>query len=164
MGRSGADPESCLESLASEGCDDVLIGLSSKGRIALNVTRRASSASEAVLSAVSDVKRAIPHTRLIDVGPDLVGLTDIAELLGASRQNVRKLMSRRDTDFPLPVHDGKPAIRYPSKVLAWLREKKRYPIDEKLLDVARVNMQCNLMRDMRDLDPGIAKRLRAMVA
>ncbi|MFQ5548969.1 MAG: helix-turn-helix transcriptional regulator, partial [Woeseia sp.] len=155
LGRPDADPESCLERLASEGCDDALIGLGSGGRIALNFTRRASSASDAVSSAVSDVKRAVPDAKLIEVGPDLVGLTDIAELLGFTRQNMRKLMIRNDTDFPLPVHDGKPAIWHLSTVLAWLKEKKPYPIDETLLDVARVSMQCNLLRDMAHLDPEI---------
>jgi hypothetical protein len=164
LGRSDADPESCLGSLASAGCDDALAGLGSKGRIALNFTRKASSASEAVSSAVSDVKRAIPDAKLIEVGPDLVGLTDIAELLGFSRQNMRKLMMRNDADFPLPVHDGKPAIWHLAKVLAWLKEKKPYPIDETLLDVARVSMQCNLLQEMADLDPEISKRLRAVMA
>jgi predicted DNA-binding transcriptional regulator AlpA len=164
LGRSDADPESCLERLASEGCDDALIGLGSRGRIALNFTRKARSASEAVTSAVSDVKRAIPDAKLIEVGPDLVGLTDIAELLGFSRQNMRKLMLKGDADFPLPVHDGKPAIWHLAKVLAWLEEKKPYPIDETLLDVARISMQCNLLREIGDIDPDISKRLRAMMA
>ena len=164
LGRSDADPGSCLERLASEGCDDALIGMGCGGRIALNFTRRASSAIDAVLSAVSDVKRAIPDAKLIEVGPDLVGLTDIAQLLGFTRQNMRKLMLRNDADFPLPVHDGKPAIWHLSTVLAWLKEKKPYPLDETLLDVARVSMQCNLLREMAELDPEISKRLRAMMA
>ena len=163
LGGSDADPEACLEKLAAEGCDDALVGLGHSGRIALNFTRRASSAYDAILRALSDVKRAIPDAKLVEAGPDLVGLTDIAELLGFTRQNMRKLMIKNGADFPLPVHEGKPAIWHLSKVLMWLKDKRTYRIDETLLDVARVNMQCNLLREMPDLDPGTSKRLRTLV-
>lgn len=163
LGQSNADPEACLESLATEGCDDALIGLGNNGRIALNFTRRAPSAYDAILSAMSDVKRAIPDAKLVEANPDLVGLTDIAELLRFTRQNMRKLMIRSGADFPLPVHEGKPAIWHLSKVLLWLKEKKTYRIDESLLEIAQASMQCNLLREMTELDPKISKQLRTLV-
>ncbi len=164
LGQSDANPDICLERLASEGCEDALVGLGINGRIALNFTRRAPSAYDAILSALSDVKTAIPDAKLVEVNPDLVGLTDIAELLGFSRQNMRKLMIKNGADFPLPVHEGKPAIWHLSKILLWLDEKRTYRIDETLLDVARVSMQCNLLRQASDLDPEISKRLRSLIA
>ncbi len=70
------------------GCDDALVGVGQPGRIALDFTREARSASEAVLSAIKDVQRAIPGARLIEAGPDYVGLTEVAEMVGVTRQNI----------------------------------------------------------------------------
>ncbi|CAN1209772.1 DNA-binding protein [Tumidithrix helvetica PCC 7403] len=71
-----ADPNDYVEKLYESGCDDSLIGVGKKGCIALNFVRAASSAYKAISRAISDVKRVIPHATLIEVTPDLVGLTD----------------------------------------------------------------------------------------
>lgn len=47
--------------------------------------REVSNAREAVGSALADVRRAVPDAKLIEATPDLVGLTDVAELMGVSR-------------------------------------------------------------------------------
>lgn len=161
---SDADPERYLERLAREGCDDAIVGLGNNGRIALNFTRQAASAYEAIFSALSAVRRAIPDATLVEVNPDLVGLTDIAELLGFTRQNMRKLMLRSGAEFPPPVHEGKPAIWHLSKILQWLNSQQTHQIDESLLDVASVSMQCNLLKGMRELDHKMSKRLRSLIA
>lgn len=164
LGQFDADPEACLESLATEGCDDALIGLGNNGRIALNFTREAPSAYDAIVSALSEVRRAIPDAKLVEANPDLVGLTDIAKLLGFTRQNMRMLMVRSGAEFPPPVHEGKPAVWHLSKVLLWLKEKQSHQFDESLLEISRISMQCNLLREMTELDPEISKRLRSIVA
>jgi len=164
LGQFDADPEACLESLATEGCDDALIGLGNNGRIALSFTREAPSAYDAIVSALSEVRRAIPDAKLVEANPDLVGLTDIAELLGFTRQNMRMLMVRSGAEFPPPVHEGKPAVWHLSKVLLWLKEKQSHRFDESLLEISRISMQCNLLREMTELDPEISKRLRSIVA
>ncbi len=164
LAHSDADPEMHLEGLAREGCDDAIVGLGNNGRVALNFTRQAASACEAITSALSAVRRAIPEAKLVEVNPDLVGLTDIAELLGFTRQNMRKLMLRSGAEFPPPVHEGRPAIWHLSKILQWLNSKQTHQIDESLLDVASVSMQCNLLKGMRELDPKMSKRLRSLIA
>jgi len=60
------DPESCVDALYSAGCDDATIGIGQKGRIALNFTRKGNSATEAVSSAISDVRKAIPKAKLVE--------------------------------------------------------------------------------------------------
>lgn len=65
--------------------------------------------------------------------------------------------------FPRPIHEGRPAISHLAKVLAWLREQGTYDIDESLMELAFVNMQCNLIKETRDLDPNVSKRLRGIV-
>ena len=71
-----------VERLAEAGCDDAVVGIGQPGRIALNFAREAPSAKQAVISALENVKSAIPSAELIEVSPDFVGLTDIAELGG----------------------------------------------------------------------------------
>jgi hypothetical protein len=96
--------ESCC--LGEFGCSDALVGVGQPGRIALDFTREGPSAQAAITSALADVKKAIPDGKLVEVSPDLVGLTDVAELVGVTRQNVRKLMLSHAEDFPAPVRDG----------------------------------------------------------
>jgi len=164
LGQHEADPEAFLEQLLAEGCDDALIGLGQHGRIALNFTREASDAGEAVLSALSDVLRIIPDATLVEASPDLVGLTDIANLLGFSRQYMRKLVLESGPEFPLPVHEGKPAIWHLATVLAWFKDRKTRTLDEALLEISRINMQCNLFRETAELDHDISDRLKVLVA
>ena len=85
------EPESLLDQFYEAGCDDAIIGIGRPGRIALNFTREARSALEAVSSALKDVNKVIPKAKLIEATPDFVGLTDIADILGCSRQNIRNI-------------------------------------------------------------------------
>lgn len=102
-----APADEMMEVLAAAGCDDALIGLGMPGRIALEFTRESGSATEALAEAEAAVLNAIPGATLVEAAPDFVGLTDVAELIGMSRQNMRKLMLSHRPPFPLPVHDGK---------------------------------------------------------
>ncbi|MDX1560697.1 MAG: hypothetical protein R3193_17455, partial [Marinobacter sp.] len=106
----GLDQEALESVLFESGCDDAIIGLGQKGRLALNFTREAESAKEAMLSALQQVKKAVPEARLVEAGPDLVGISDMASLLSFSRQNMRKLIQTHLASFPLPVHEGSSAL------------------------------------------------------
>lgn len=159
-----ADPELLVEKLLANGCDDALIGLGKLGRIALDFSRKAPSADDAVLSALSDVQRCIPGAKLVEAMPDLVGLTDIANLLGFTRQNMRKLVVQKGSEFPFPVHDGKPAIWHLATVLSWFSDRKSRRFDEALIGVSRINMQCNLIKESANLDKDISDRLRSLIA
>jgi hypothetical protein len=158
-----ADPEIFIEKLGEAGCDDALIGIGRIGRIGLDFTRQSVSALEAVLSAIKDVKRAIPDARLVEAAPDLVGLTDVADLLGFTRQNMRKLMLR-NPDFPPPLHEGKPSIWHLAKILRWMDNKNMYPIKDHLLDIATITMQFNITKDMQDLEPAFQRNIQALLA
>ncbi len=158
-----ADPEIFTEKLEEAGCDDALTGIGCSGRIGLDFTRKSSSALEAVLSAIKDVKRTIPGARLIEASPDLVGLTDVADILGFTRQNMRKLMLR-NPDFPPPFHDGKPSIWHLAKILQWMDNKDMYQIEESLLDLATTNMQFNIAKDMQNLDSAFQSNIQTLLA
>jgi len=152
---SGADPNQYIEVLASSGCDDALIGVGQNGRIALDFTRSAKSAFEAISTALQDVRKAIPKAVLVEASPDFVGLTDVADIAGFTRQNMRKLMISNIATFPIAVHEGKPALWHLANVLTWLVEQQKRHVDVVLLEVAKTNMELNIAKETRKL-PGAA--------
>jgi len=146
---AASDPSGYIQVLAECGCDDALIGIGQRGRIALDFTREAKSAFKAISSAVRDVRRAIPEAVLAEASPDFVGLTDVADLAGFSRQNMRKLMVGNGSTFPVPVHEGKPAIWHLATILTWLAEELQRPVDALLLEVAQATMRLNIAKEAR---------------
>ena len=74
LAEGSADANDLLERLGEAGCDDAVVGIGQLGRIALNFTREAVSAQQAFISALEDVRRAIPDAELIEASPNLVDL------------------------------------------------------------------------------------------
>ena len=163
LGAAAIDSRQLVERLGEAGCDDAVIGTGQPGRIALDFTREARSVKHAIISALRDVKRAIPDAELIEVTPDFVGLTDVAELVGVSRQNMRKLMLSHPTTFPAPIHEGSASVWHLAHVLRWLTERGDYPIEKPLLDVAAMAMQVNLAKEAQGLDGPVQMEVRAFV-
>ena len=157
------DADALVERLGEAGCDDALVGIGQPGRLALEFTREAVDADEAVRSALADVRRAAPLARLSDVAPDLVGLTDVAEIVGVSRQNMRKLMLAHPSSFPAPVHEGSASIWHLADVLAWLQARGSYALAKGVLDVARVALQVNVAKEGRRLPRSASEELEALV-
>ena len=158
------DPDELVERLGEAGCDDALVGIGQPGRLALEFTREAESAQEAVRSALADVKRAIPSAKLVEAVPDFVGLTDVAEIMGVSRQAMRKLMLSHAATFPAPVHEGSASIWHLAEVLGWLEEKGGYALERKMLETARAALEVNLAREVGRLPVAAARELRVLVA
>ena len=157
------DPDVLVERLGEAGCDDALVGLGQPGRLALEFTREAADADEAVRSALADVNRATPSAKLIEVAPDLVGLTDVADIVGVSRQNMRKLMLAHPGSFPAPVHEGSASIWHLADVLTWLQAKGSYSLAMEVLEVACVALQVNVLKEGRRLSRPASEELEALV-
>ncbi|WP_269474153.1 DNA-binding protein [Stenotrophomonas maltophilia] len=132
------------------------MGIGQPGRLALEFTREAADAEAAVRSA-------IPAAKLIEVAPDLVGLTDVADIVGVSRQNMRKLMLAHPGSFPAPVHEGSASIWHLADVLTWLQGKGSYSLAKDVLDVARVALQVNVAKESQRLPRSASKELQALV-
>ncbi len=164
IGAEGADVSELVERLGKAGCDDAMVGIGQPGRLALDFTREAPSVRKAIVSALRDVKKAIPEAELIEITPDFVGLTDVAELVGVSRQNMRKLMLSHPTTFPAPVHEGSASLWHLAHVLQWLMQRGDYSIRKPLLEVADMAMQINLAKEARRLEGAVQKEVRALVA
>lgn len=157
------DMDALVERLGEAGCGDALAGIGLPGRLALEFTREASDAGSAVRSALADVRRAIPSARLIEAAPDLVGLTDVADIVGVSRQNMRKLMLSHAGSFPAPVHEGSTSIWHLADVLTWLQAKGGYGLADGVLDIARAALQVNVAKEGRRLPRSASKDLHALV-
>ena len=164
LGADSTDMDALVERLGAAGCDDATIGIGQPGRIALEFTRDARSVREAMVSALKDVKRAIPDAELIEVTPDFVGLTDVAALVGMSRQNMRKLMLAYATSFPAPIHEGSTSVWHLAHVLEWLMSRGDYSIEPHLRDVASMAMQINLAKEARGIEAPVQKEVKALVA
>jgi predicted DNA-binding transcriptional regulator AlpA len=158
------DLDVLVERLGAAGCDDALIGIGQPGRIALDFSREAASAQAAVVSAMLAVKRALPTAKLVEVSPDSVGLTDIAELVGVTRQNMRQLSLAHADSFPTPFHSGNVVLWHLAHVLQWLTERGNYRIERSLLETSRVAMQVNLVKESAHIENAVRRELRNLVA
>lgn len=138
-----ADPEQYLDALYEAGCDDATIGVGRKGFIGTSFSRESTSLELAVESAIRNVESAIPGVRLIDAGPDLVGVSDIAAILECSRQNIRQLLSTADESAPIPAYQGKRDLWHCAEVLIWLRDAKGMEIASEGIEVATYAMRFN---------------------
>lgn len=116
-----------------------------------------------MLSALRNVKSAIPAAELIEAGPDLVGLTDVADILGMTRQNMRKLMLANSASFPAPVHEGSAVIWRLEPVLQWMK-RKGYEIAQRQIDVAHVALQINLIKEGGRIEVTAQPEIRILVA
>ena len=114
--------------------------------IVLNFIREAETALDAITSALSDVQKAIPEAKLVEATPDFVGVTDIADLFGFSRQYMRKLIQTKGASFPEPVHEGKPSLWHLTDILVWFREHDSRDIQTEVLEVSKINMQLNVYK------------------
>jgi len=164
LAEGSPDASELVERLGEAGCEDAVVGIGQPGRIALSFTREAASAQQAIISALEDVKRAIAAAELIEVSPDLAGLTDIAEIVGVTRQNMRKLMLTHAKTFPAPIHEGSAALWHLAPVLEWLRARGGYDIEQRLLEVSHVAMQINVAKEAHRLEAPVENRIRALVA
>lgn len=157
------DQDELVERLGAAGGDDALVGQGMPGRMALEFTRDATSAGVAIISALADVKRAIPGARLVEASPDFVGLSDVAAVIGVSRQNMRKLMVSSRT-FPTPVHEGSAVVWHLADILSWLDAKGTYDIDSALLDVAMTTKQLNFAKESRLQSATISQEMWALTS
>lgn len=164
VGDAGMDPSQFLGALGEAGCTDALVGVGQLGVIGLDFAREADSAHEAIRDAIADVKQAIPEAVLMEATPDLVGLTEVADLLGFSRQYMRKLAHDRRRAFPAPVHEGKPSMWHLCTVLRWVETDQKREADPALVDLARLTMSVNIAISGREADSGEVERARVLIA
>lgn len=158
----GLSGDEIVERLGAGGCDDALVGVGTPGRVGLHFTRGARSAQAAIQSALADVRRALPGAELLEAGPDYVGLTDVADLVGVSRQNVRKLMLAHANSFPPPIHDGSASVWHLAPLLKWFNARTLYRIDAAVLEAALAAMTINIIKEATHMPAAVRRNLRIL--
>ncbi|MFT2017232.1 helix-turn-helix transcriptional regulator [Streptomyces sp. 796.1] len=99
------DDQAAVDALRDE-CDALLARAG--GVDLLSITGSADSAVEAAMRAVSSAEAAVPHLRVCRVDRDLVGVHEIAERTGRSRQNVSQWVTgqRKGQGARFPAAEG----------------------------------------------------------
>ena len=152
--------DAVMNQLGAQGCTDALVGLGLPGYIGLEFVRESDSAENAILSAIN----AIPGCELVEAGPDYVGLTDVADMVGMTRQNMRKLFLGNAMEFPSPVHGGSAMVWHLYQVLDFLKTRK-YEIADGKRSVADMTMKVNAVKQQHVLNfKGAEKIERSLFA
>jgi|JI10StandDraft_1071094.scaffolds.fasta_scaffold159157_3 predicted DNA-binding transcriptional regulator AlpA len=154
------DHDAIMMRLGEAGCDDALVGLGVAGHVGLEFIREAESADDAIVSAIDDVKKALPGAQLVEAGPDFVGLTDVADLVGVSRQNMRKLMLCNADAFPSPVHGGSSSVWHLAHVLRFMQQRHQFNLAKSILDVAHTAMQVNIVKEQAFMGLRVDEKLQ----
>ena len=138
------DPvDSYLDALFEAGCSDALIGSGRAGYIALDFDRKAPSADLAVTTAIENVLDAIPDAELAEVKPDMVGVSEVAEIVGCTRQNIRlHIIGKKDA--PSPLHSGRTDIWHLADLAPFLSKNTPLNVPDGPRKVSIVAMQTNL--------------------
>ncbi|NOQ30691.1 MAG: DNA-binding protein [Helicobacteraceae bacterium] len=152
------DPSKYLDALFEVGCDDAIVSLGKKGMISLDFIRDGIEANLAIISALKDVKKAIPDATLVEASPDFVTTTELSRILDHSRQNARMLMIKKDS--PPPAHMGSPNFWHLSEVFEWLIKDDKiinYHVDNTMIEIANVTKKVNLSIAMAGIDEPISE-------
>lgn len=156
------DPEAYIDPLYEAGLDDAMFGTGKPGVIVAMVTREVESAAQAIESAIAQTMKAIPGAQLVEVSPDQVNPTDVAFLLGVSRQAASKLLSRDDAPMPCHMgHHGSASTWNLVTILSWLDETGRaenYGITPEMIEVAATAKRINIARSI-EVTPRIASKV-----
>lgn len=150
--------EGLEDALFESGCGDALVYFYGTS-VYLEFDRDSASLPVAVLTAIRDIESACVGARVESVDSLLVGLSDIAELAGLSRQAVALLKdgNRGPRNFPNPVQriKGNSPLWNWDTVADWLVQHGRLAEDDPRVTNARPLAEINLALQLRaSRDPG----------
>lgn len=141
------------EALYHAHCDDALICFYGTA-VYLDFDRESGTLEQAILSAIRDIESAPSlNARVESVDSTLVGLSDIAELTGVSRQAISLLKdgARGGGQFPAPIQRVKgnsPLWRWQT-VVQWLVTEGRIAETSPMVAHARTLDSLNLALQLR---------------
>lgn len=147
-----ADTQGLEDALFTTGCDDALVCFYGTA-VYLDFDRQSESLAQAVLSAVNDIESAGLGARVESVDSTLVGLSDIAEQTGLTRQAIALLKdgTRGSRQFPGPVQrvKGNSPLWHWRTVVDWLASEGRIPAESPLIANAHILDSINLALQLR---------------
>jgi hypothetical protein len=142
---SGVDTidDSFLDCLYEAGCDDALVFFKD-GYICLDFSRKASTAEQALVSALRDIAHSATDAITERIEPDdLTSLSEIARRTDVTRASLQKYArgnSKIGADFPKPVANisgSRRELYSSSEVISWMLKKDRVNLPAQTLELAR---------------------------
>ncbi|MBF0137976.1 MAG: hypothetical protein H7833_17615 [Magnetococcus sp. DMHC-1] len=132
VAREKWDINEIANKLYDAGCVDSTVFTGVRGIVCVEFHRESESAKDAINTAARDIQSAFPAAEILEAKPDLVNMADIAELVGQSRQNIRKLV-----DFPPPsISVAAKPLWHLYLVVRWYMEKTAIRFDNMLPEVS----------------------------
>ncbi|PCI45644.1 MAG: DNA-binding protein [Moraxellaceae bacterium] len=164
---SDDQPEQYLDALYEAGCDDATVGVGLPGYIGLDFCREADSAEKAFASAITDVKSAIPNAKLTEVTPDLLNISEIADLISSrlqkiSRQAMRKYaygqVAKMKRRFPAAAVTSSSPLWHVDEVVIWLVENNKTDKTEaqKLFETSKTARTFNFKLQAQAIQNGLS--------
>lgn len=142
-----SDIDGLEDALFENGCNDALVCFYGKS-VYLEFDRDANSLDEAISSAIMNVELTGMNIRVESVDSTMVGLSDIAELTGLTRQAIALLKDglRGDGNFPSPIQriKGQSPLWDWSVVADWLEKNNRLHKCPELSQHAKILSKWNL--------------------
>lgn len=126
------DVDEIADKIFGSGMNDVLVLTGIKDVVGLDVFRESTTAMKAIESVVQDVMKVFPNVVLLEAKPDLVSKSELASLVGQSRQNINKLVG-----FPPPIITGQKPYWHLYQVIKWYESKKKFPFSEKTVEASK---------------------------
>lgn len=143
-----ADTEGLVDTLFAAGCDDALVCFYGKS-VYLEFDREAESLDLAIETAITDIESISLNIKVESIDSALVGLSDIAELTGLTRQAVALLKdgARGKGHFPAPVQrlNGASPLWDWASVAHWLQQNNRLAHSPELYEQAKTLCKWNLI-------------------
>jgi hypothetical protein len=158
------------DALFESGCDDATLSMRS-GRPYLTFSRTAPTLKDAILSAISDVKKANIGVEVIRIDDcNLITQAEVARKIGHSRQLVHQYIKgeRGPGRFPAPVcnmsDDVDSPLWYWCEVAYWLFENNLIPKeavqDANTLSIINYVLELN---HQKGIDPELANEVLATI-
>jgi len=158
------DTPNLEDALFEAGCDDALLQ-SINNTVMLEFDRQAPNLKTAILSAISNVESADIDVYVASIAPEhLVGLSDIAERINATRQSVSLMAQgkRLKGNFPTPIFklNNKSTLWRWTDVISWLKKQGKLQ-NTHLLEEAIFIEDLNVALELREPD---ARKRRTQLA
>lgn len=143
-----ADTEGLVDTIFAAGCGDALVCFYGKS-VYLEFDREAESFDRAIETAITDIESTSMSIKVESIDSALVGLSDIAELTGLTRQAVALLKdeARGKGHFPAPVQRlrGASPLWDWASVADWLQQNNRLSHNPELYEQAKILCKWNLV-------------------
>lgn len=164
------DSEEYLDALYEAGCDDAMVGVGLPGYIGLDFSREATSATEAVISAIRDVKKAIPGAKLMEATPDLLNISEIADFISPrlqkmTRQAIRKYafghVAKVKSRFPAAAVSSSSPLWHLDEVVTWLVENNKADKfkAQRILETSKITRAVNLKLQAQSINAEIQEEI-----